>query len=173
MRACKLSVVALISALFCLTICVSLSTNIWLSKWTDKGKMGTGENTTSSSSWTTQTHDMSIYSVLGIAQGFLIFAMQLIQKLAAYSAGRHLHWIILIGVLHAPVSFFDTTPIGRIINRFAKEMESVDTALPNAVSQVITTLVTVITTLIILIYGSWLAILQLIPLAIVFAYIQV
>lgn len=171
MRACKLSMIALISALFCLTICVSLSTNIWLSKWTDKAKMGTGDNQTSS--WTTQTKDMSIYSVLGIAQGFLIFAMQLIQKLAAYSAGRHLHWIILMGVLHAPVSFFDTTPIGRIINRFAKEIESVDTALPNAVSQVLTTLVTVITTLIILIYGSWLAILQLIPLAIVFAYIQV
>lgn len=171
MRACKLSMIALISALFCLTICVSLSTNIWLSKWTDKAKMGTGDNQTSS--WTTQTNDMSIYSVLGIAQGFLIFAMQLIQKLAAYSAGRHLHWIILMGVLHAPVSFFDTTPIGRIINRFAKEIESVDTSLPNAVSQVLTTLVTVITTLIILIYGSWLAILQLIPLAIVFAYIQV
>ena len=172
MRACKLSMVALISALFCLTICVSLSTNIWLSKWTDKAKMETGENNTSSS-WTTQTDDMSIYSMLGITQGFLIFAMQLIQKLAAYSAGRHLHWILLVGILHAPVSFFDTTPIGRIINRFAKEMESVDTALPNAVSQVLTTLVTVITTLIILIYGSWLAILQLIPLAIVFAYIQV
>jgi ABC-type multidrug transport system fused ATPase/permease subunit len=99
--------------------------------------------------------------------------MQLVLRLAAYIAGRRLHWIILIGVLHAPMSFFDTTPIGRIINRFAKDIDSVDTALPNAISQSLTTLITVVATLIILIYGSWFAIIELIPLAILFAYIQV
>jgi len=99
--------------------------------------------------------------------------MQSVLRFAAYIAGRKLHWIILMGVLHAPMSFFDTTPIGRIINRFAKEIDSVDTALPNAISQSLTTLVTVVMTLIILIYGSWFAIIELIPLTILFAYIQV
>jgi ATP-binding cassette subfamily C (CFTR/MRP) protein 1 len=99
--------------------------------------------------------------------------MQLTQNLSAYIAGRKLHWIILIGVLHAPMSFFDTTPIGRIINRFAKDIDSVDTALPNSFSQALTTLITVVGTLIILIYGSWFAIIEFIPLAILFAYIQV
>lgn len=172
MRACKLPMVVLVVVLVFLTICVSLSTSIWLSKWTDRAKMKTAENNTSSL-WISQIHDMSVYSALGIAQGFLIFAIQLIQKLAAYTAGRHLHWLILNGTLRAPVSFFDTTPIGRIINRFSKDIDSVDTTLPQAFSQLLTTLITVITTLIILIYGSWFAILQLIPLAIVFAYIQV
>jgi ABC-type multidrug transport system fused ATPase/permease subunit len=99
--------------------------------------------------------------------------MQLSQKLSAYFAGRKLHWIILIGVLHAPMSFFDTTPIGRIINRFAKDIDAVDTTLPTAFSQSLTTLITVVATLIILIYGSWFAIIEFIPLAILFAYIQV
>ncbi len=99
--------------------------------------------------------------------------MQLTQKLAAYTAGRKLHLIILMGVLHAPMSFFDTTPIGRIINRFAKDIDSVDTALPNAFTQAFTALITVVTTLIVLIYGSWFAIIEFIPLAILFAYIQV
>jgi len=99
--------------------------------------------------------------------------MQLIQKLAAYTAGRRLHWIVLIGVLHAPMSFFDTTPIGRIINRFAKEIDSVDSTLPSSFSQLLTALVTVIATLIILVYGSLFTIIEFIPLAIVFGYIQV
>jgi ABC-type multidrug transport system fused ATPase/permease subunit len=99
--------------------------------------------------------------------------MQLTNKLAAYIAGRKLHWIILLGVLHAPMSLFDTTPIGRIINRFAKDIDSVDTALPNAFSQALTSLITVVATLIILIYGSWFAIVEFIPLAILFGYIQV
>lgn len=114
-----------------------------------------------------------ILSISFLRIGFFTFCMQLIQKLAAYTAGRKLHWIILIGVLHAPMSFFDTTPLGRIINRFAKEIDAVDSSLPGAFSQLLTTLVTVIATLIILVYGSWLVIIVFIPLAIGFGYIQV
>lgn len=99
--------------------------------------------------------------------------MQLTQKWAAYIAGRKLHWIILIGVLRAPMSFFDTTPLGRIINRFARDIDAVDSTLPASISQVLTTLITVVVTLTILIYGSWLAVVELIPLAILFAFIQV
>jgi ABC-type multidrug transport system fused ATPase/permease subunit len=99
--------------------------------------------------------------------------MQSVLRFAAYIAGRKLHWIILMGVLHAPMSFFDTTPVGRIINRFAKEIDSVDTTLPNAFSQALTTLIIVVATLIILIYGSWFSVILLIPLTILFAYIQV
>jgi ATP-binding cassette subfamily C (CFTR/MRP) protein 1 len=105
--------------------------------------------------------------------GFLVFAMQLFQQFAGYIAGRKLHWIILIGVLHAPMSFFDTTPIGRIINRFAKDIDSVDSTLPDAFSRLLTTLIAVVGTLIILIYGSWFAIFAIVPLAILFTYIQV
>jgi hypothetical protein len=68
MRACKLSMVALIVVFFCLTICASLSASIWLSKWTDKAKgKAVGNNTSVSSS--NQIHDMNIYSALGIIQG--------------------------------------------------------------------------------------------------------
>lgn len=166
MRACKLTSVVVVLGLFCLTVSASLSANIWLSKWTDSGK----QNATSSKN---QIHNMNIYSMLGFAQGILSFLMQLTQKLAAFTAARKLHLIILLGVLHAPMSFFDTTPIGRIINRFAKDIDSVDTTLPNAFSQSFTALITVVSTLIILVYGSWLAIIEFIPLAILFAYIQV
>lgn len=105
--------------------------------------------------------------------GILAFSMQITQKFAAFTAGRRLHWIILIGILRAPMSFFDTTPLGRIINRFAKDIDAVDGTLPSSFSQALTTLITVIVTLNILIYGSWLAILELIPLALLFAFIQV
>ena len=116
---------------------------------------------------------MMIFSIRLFFSGFLAFSMYLVLNLAAYAAGRKLHWIILSGVLHAPMSFFDTTPMGRIINRFAKDIDSVDAALPSAFSHGLTTLITVIATLIILIYGSWFAIFGFIPLVFLFAYIQV
>jgi hypothetical protein len=66
MRACKLSATIFVIILFCLTICASFSTNIWLSKWADTSNGTTLKNSTSSNH---QIHDMIIYSALGIAQG--------------------------------------------------------------------------------------------------------
>lgn len=40
-------------------------------------------------------------------------------------ASKRLHAALLRRVLHAPVSFFDTTPIGRIIQRFSKDTNQV------------------------------------------------
>jgi ATP-binding cassette subfamily C (CFTR/MRP) protein 1 len=99
--------------------------------------------------------------------------MQLFIYLAAYAASKTLHSSILYGVLRTPMSFFDTTPIGRIINRFAKDMESIDSSLPSSFSSSFGTLTHVSITVIILIYGSWLSIFALVPLALLFALIQV
>ncbi|UJR14426.1 hypothetical protein I4U23_001423 [Adineta vaga] len=182
-RANGLSMVMLTLILFLLAICASISMNIWMSRWTDQAKSYKESNN--------QIRSLIIYSVLGITHGksyyivrffratyqisigCLAFLMQLTQKFAAYTAGRKLHWIILIGVLRAPISFFDTTPIGRVINRFAKDIDAVDGTLPSSFSQALTTLITVLVTLIIiLIYGSWFAIIELIPLALLFGFIQ-
>ncbi|KAH7975232.1 hypothetical protein HPB49_025294 [Dermacentor silvarum] len=37
-----------------------------------------------------------------------------------------LHRAMLEGVLHSPVSFFDASPRGRVLNRFAGDMDIVD-----------------------------------------------
>lgn len=41
-----------------------------------------------------------------------------------------LHAEMTSHVTSAPMSFFDTTPLGRIINRFSKDMFSIDMVLP-------------------------------------------
>ena len=40
-------------------------------------------------------------------------------------ASKRLHSALLQRVLHAPVSFFDTTPVGRIVQRFSKDTDQV------------------------------------------------
>ena len=48
---------------------------------------------------------------------------------AQWKAARIFHDRLVKAVLFAPVRFFDTTPIGRIINRFSKDVKSVDESL--------------------------------------------
>jgi ABC-type multidrug transport system fused ATPase/permease subunit len=51
---------------------------------------------------------------------------------AALRAASALHDAVLARVLRAPVSFFDATPLGRVLNRFSRDQAQADADLPQA-----------------------------------------
>ena len=57
---------------------------------------------------------------------------------------------MLENVLKAPMSFFDTNPKGRVVNRFAKDVDYVDRAIPMTLEALLRLLFQVITNLSIL-----------------------
>ncbi|PXF49940.1 Multidrug resistance-associated protein 1 [Gracilariopsis chorda] len=57
----------------------------------------------------------------------------------ALFASKKLHDKMLGSVLRAPITFFDTTPIGRIISRFSRDVQTLDELLPQFFSQMLTT----------------------------------
>jgi len=46
------------------------------------------------------------------------------------AAGVECHNALLSGVLHAPLRFFESNPVGRIINRFSRDLETIELNLP-------------------------------------------
>lgn len=59
-------------------------------------------------------------------QMLLTLANQLFLALIGIIAARALHNAMLHAVLRAPMVFFQSTPLGRLINRFTKDIADVD-----------------------------------------------
>lgn len=62
------------------------------------------------------------------------FFTDLTPFLGCLIAAIHLHRKLLHGILRTPLSFFDTTPTGRILSRFSKDIDVVDVNLPHYIS---------------------------------------
>ncbi|OBZ72495.1 Oligomycin resistance ATP-dependent permease YOR1 [Grifola frondosa] len=75
---------------------------------------------------------MGIYAGLGVAQALTFFMMGSTFAILTYFASQHLHRTAINRVMHAPMSFFETTPLGRIMNRFSKDIDTVDNMLGDA-----------------------------------------
>ncbi|KAG8769118.1 hypothetical protein FRC12_005151 [Ceratobasidium sp. 428] len=87
---------------------------------------------------------MVIYAVLGFAQAFGLFCMGGVFAIFTFYASQTLHRDALNRILHAPISFFDTTPLGRIMNRFSKDIDTIDNIIGDACRMFIGTLVQIV-----------------------------
>ena len=64
-------------------------------------------------------HPLSMYegvfAALGVAGGIFAYIRAIVQLFASIRSSRALHKQLLYSILHAPLAFFDTTPLGRVL----------------------------------------------------------
>ena len=58
-----------------------------------------------------------------------MYLIRTFYQWGAWTAAKKLHHKLVRGVFRAPISWFDVTPVGRIVNRFAKDISSLDMRL--------------------------------------------
>ncbi|KAH8548093.1 hypothetical protein BGW37DRAFT_560333 [Umbelopsis sp. PMI_123] len=73
-----------------------------------------------------------------------------VVNIGALNAGRLLFSEMLECVFRAPLRFFDTTPVGRILNRFAKDMETIDSMIGNYIVEFFVALINVVSVLLLI-----------------------
>ncbi|XP_067315095.1 ATP-binding cassette sub-family C member 4-like isoform X2 [Pseudorasbora parva] len=107
----------------------------WLSYWaTEQEKLNFTNGTLTNSTNTTQQLNLDFY--LGIYAGLtgatIIFELMrsLIMFNALVRSAETLHSRMFNSILRTPVRFFDINPIGRILNRFSKDIGYLDSLLP-------------------------------------------
>lgn len=69
------------------------------------------------------------YAVIGVAYSLLAASRVFVTFFAGVEASNRIFKQVLTRVLNAKLRFFDKTPQGRIMNRFSKDIESVDQEL--------------------------------------------
>lgn len=72
---------------------------------------------------------LSMYFLIGVIQSVLSALKTVLSFVAGINASRKIFRQLLGKVMHAKLRFFDSTPIGRIMNRFSKDMEAADQEL--------------------------------------------
>ncbi|KAI4371833.1 hypothetical protein MLD38_010136 [Melastoma candidum] len=118
-------VVSVLFSCYVLTEVLRVSSSTWLSYWTGHGNSG--------------EHGPGYYNLIyallsfgqvyyGVYSGRSLVALANSYWLITSSlyAAKRLHEAMLHSILRAPMVFFHTNPLGRIINRFAKDLGDID-----------------------------------------------
>ncbi|XP_059617024.1 multidrug resistance-associated protein 1 isoform X3 [Phlebotomus argentipes] len=142
----------------------SIGSNVWLARWSTDPNAGND----------TGTRDMylGVYGALGAGQGIFSFFTDLLPILGALAAAVRLHGNMLWAILRCPLEFFDTTPSGRILARFSKDVESVDSVLPLIISTLLYCLFEVLATLVVISISTPLFVAVIIPIGLLYYFVQ-
>ncbi|KAF4965895.1 hypothetical protein FSARC_6365 [Fusarium sarcochroum] len=134
----------------------NIVTSLWLSYWTsDKFNLSTGVY-------------IAIYAALGVVQALLMFAFSVVLSILGTKSSKVMLRIAVTRVLRAPMSFFDTTPLGRITNRFSRDVDVMDNNLSDALRMFFLTMGMITSVFILIIAFYYYFVIALVPLYIAF-----
>ncbi|KAI0956120.1 hypothetical protein AcV7_006609 [Taiwanofungus camphoratus] len=86
----------------------------------------------------------TLYACLGISQAVFTFAVGATMDEMGFYVSQNLHHDSIRNIFFAPMSFFDTTPTGRILSIFGKDIENIDNQLPVSMRLFVLTIANVI-----------------------------
>ncbi|ETW02817.1 hypothetical protein H310_05302 [Aphanomyces invadans] len=155
--------IAFVVLLFVVTNMTSLSATFWLSYWSEYAV---------SDSVHSQTYYLSIFIALNLVAIMLMYVRSLVLYLVGLAASNKMFRDLTGRILRAPMSFFDTTPLGRIVNRMSKDVYTIDEGLPDNFGMLFGTVFNVLTTLCTVMYVTpWFTVV-LVPIAVIYASSQ-
>ncbi|XP_024849651.1 multidrug resistance-associated protein 1-like isoform X3 [Bos indicus] len=147
---------------------VGTGQNLWLSTWAKEAK-----HMNDFTEWKQiRSKKLSIYGLLGLMQGLFVCSGAYVVTRGSLAASRVLHAQLLDNVLHLPLQFFETNPIGQVINRFTKDMFIIDMRFHYYIRTWVNCTLDVIGTVLVIVGALPLFILGLIPLVFLYFTIQ-
>ncbi|KAM5169906.1 ATP-binding cassette sub-family C member 9 [Mantella aurantiaca] len=147
----------------------------WLVKWTSRNisRDTNGSNTTSDSdNDPNQTYYVMGFSILSASGIILCLITSLTVEWMGLTAARNLHNNLLKKIILAPIRFFDTTPLGLILNRFSADTNIIDQHIPPTLESLTRSTLLCLSAIGVISYANPFFLIALIPLGVAFHLIQ-
>uniref|UniRef100_A0A8C2DDQ8 Multidrug resistance-associated protein 1 n=1 Tax=Cyprinus carpio TaxID=7962 RepID=A0A8C2DDQ8_CYPCA len=140
----------------------SLGSNYWLSLWTDDPVINNTQPN--------REMRLGVYGALGISQ---VFCYSVAVSVGGIVASRYLHQTMLYNVLRSPMSFFERTPSGNLVNRFAKETDTIDSVIPSIIKMFMGSMFNVLGSCAVILIATPLVAIIIPPLGLFYFFVQV
>uniref|UniRef100_A0A8C5WVQ2 ABC-type glutathione-S-conjugate transporter n=1 Tax=Laticauda laticaudata TaxID=8630 RepID=A0A8C5WVQ2_LATLA len=124
----------------------------------------------------TQPHTqlrMGIFFLLGVTQAIGKFGSVAAVFLAGVVASRKLFQHLLLDVLQSPMTFFEQTPSGNLLNRFFKEMDAIDSIIPDKLKSLLGFLFNLLEIYIVIMVATPVVLVAILPLSALYVAFQV
>ena len=147
-------------AIFVTKDLLGAGTDFWLAHWAR------------AKTFATETF-LAGYLALGIATCIATWLRSRLLARRGLLAGNDFHDRVLASVLRAPLAFFESTPVGRILNRFARDQEALDQQIPRAFHDAAACIFAVLTTLATVVIATPFAMAAFLPMGLLYYRVQV
>uniref|UniRef100_A0A7N8XZ56 ATP-binding cassette, sub-family C (CFTR/MRP), member 9 n=1 Tax=Mastacembelus armatus TaxID=205130 RepID=A0A7N8XZ56_9TELE len=157
---------------------VIVAIDYWLALWTSSKTSGTSPTDSISSSRTTLTSEtldsyyLPVFIILCAAGITLCLITSLSVEFLGLSAATSLHHNLLNKIIHAPIRFFDITPLGQILNRFSADTNIIDQHIPPTLESLTRSTLLCLSAIGVISSITPAFLVALVPLAVAFYFIQ-
>lgn len=164
-KACNPRYVVVCIICIILSMTLSVFGNVWLKYWSEK-------NTEAGSNPNFKFYSF-IYLGFGAGSAFTtLISVVVLWVFCTIKGSRKLHDNMINTILRAPMSFFETTHTGRILNRFTNDIYKIDEMLGRTFMQFFSNVIKVTFTIIVISYTTWQFVFLILPLMVVYSYYQ-
>ncbi|KAI8900424.1 P-loop containing nucleoside triphosphate hydrolase protein [Globomyces pollinis-pini] len=112
---------------------------------------------------------IGMYALIGSSAILALFIRIAVVATGSLTASRSFHSRMVTRILRAPVRFFETTPMGRIINRFTKDLKDIDQDVAFFSGDFLFNIVKVLAYLVIILVLTPISAIGIIPVSLVYA----